>query len=499
MPTTCVFQLDRLNPIYNSGEYISGRILLRTDKVKRVNAVYVTLEGEAKVQWTMSGKSETANYSGHQQYLHSRTNVFDNTLFRAGVHVYVLTLRIPPDCPSTCKGPYGYIAYTISLTIDKPWGFDEIFRKPITVVQTLDLNFNSEFALPVKDENIKYLCHWPCVSGPICSSLALPASGFTPLQEVPFRLEVDNQSPHYDIIGVEVSIRQHFVFLSRKPVKRNFYTKTLTKELITDRTLRLSKRQYESSICVPMDTPRSTLNTNYIVFIHYTLQVKLKTGCFHYDTDLSVPIVVGTTPLHHFRNTVHTTQPTARTTTPERQRLIERVSPRPPVVAEQEEEEETSLEAATDDPHQSIDDDEPPSYDSCLPPSFSFATLAGSQQTLESHGGQHVILHKIHMPKFPGFSTFIGRAPTQGMEDSGLDMQLYRSYGSLNTDQTGRSLDTFGSLCGPLSEQVELEAEHEQANEVQLAVQVQVEPAQVHHPRARVRQSTEDIQDEHLF
>lgn len=37
MPTTCVFQLDRLNPVYNSGEYISGRILLRTDKVKRVN------------------------------------------------------------------------------------------------------------------------------------------------------------------------------------------------------------------------------------------------------------------------------------------------------------------------------------------------------------------------------------------------------------------------------------------------------------------------------
>lgn len=113
-------------------------------------AVYVTLEGEAKVQWSMSGKSETSNYSGHQQYLHTRTNVFDNSLFRAGVHVYVLTLRIPPDCPSTCKGPYGYIAYNISLTIDKPWGFDEVFRKPINVVQTLDLNYNSEFAVSWK-------------------------------------------------------------------------------------------------------------------------------------------------------------------------------------------------------------------------------------------------------------------------------------------------------------------------------------------------------------
>ncbi|KAH8380694.1 hypothetical protein KR009_005609 [Drosophila setifemur] len=497
MPTTCVFQLDRLNPVYNSGEYISGRILLRTDKVKRVNgafdksfrlmeymvicsqftAVYVTLEGEAKVQWSMSGKSETANYSGYQQYLHSRTNVFDNSLFRAGVHVYVLTLRIPPDCPSTCRGPYGYIAYNISLTIDKPWGFDEVFRKPIQVVQTLDLNYNSEFALPVKDENIKYLCHWPCISGPISFTLVLPASGFTPLQEVPFQLEVDNQSPHYDIIGVEVAIKQHFVFLSRKPVKRNFYTKTIIKELITDRTLRLSKRQYESSICVPMDTPRSTLNPNYIVFIHYTLQVKLKTGYFHYDTDLSVPITVGTTSLHHLRNSVHTQQPGRRTRTSERQRFIERVEPCQPDVSE-ETGGEVEAETANDEPHQAIGNDEPPSYDSCLPPSFSFATLAGSQQTLESNHA--VMLQRIHLPKFPGFSTLICTASPHVLEDSGMEMRLFTSYGSLNTDHTSRSLDTFGSLCGPLSEHVD-EQEVEESE-----------------PRARIS-NVEELQDEHLF
>ncbi|EDV92819.1 arrestin domain-containing protein 3 [Drosophila grimshawi] len=487
MPTTCVFQLDRLNPIYNSGEYISGRILLRTDKVKRVNAVYVTLEGEAKVQWSMSGKSETSNYSGHQQYLHTRTNVFDNSLFRAGVHVYVLTLRIPPDCPSTCKGPYGYIAYNISLTIDKLWGFDEVFRKPIMVVQTLDLNYNAEFALPVKDENIKYLCHWPCISGPISTSLALPVSGFAPLQDVPFSVEIDNQSPHYDIVGVEVSIKQHFVFLSRKPVKRNFYTKTLCKEVVTDRTLRLSKRVYESTIMVPMDTPRSTLNPNYIVFVHYSLQVKLKTGFFHYDTDLSVPIVVGTTPLHHLRGTVRTNQPGRRTPTPtpERQRLIERVQPRPATVDEETEQEpETAVEQA----HQVLEDDEPPSYDSCLPPSFSFATLAGSQQTLES---QQFPQPRIVLPKFPGFSTLIGTAPAHGMEDSGLDMHHYRSYGSLDTDHTGRSLDTFGSLCGPLSEQgelVEVEEDEEVEELAVLDVTVQV------HPTAPLQ-----AQEEHQF
>lgn len=40
MPTTCDFELDRLNPIYTSGEYINGRILLKTEKVKRVNGKF---------------------------------------------------------------------------------------------------------------------------------------------------------------------------------------------------------------------------------------------------------------------------------------------------------------------------------------------------------------------------------------------------------------------------------------------------------------------------
>lgn len=37
MPTMCSFQLDRMDAVYNSGEYIHGRIVLKTEKMKRVN------------------------------------------------------------------------------------------------------------------------------------------------------------------------------------------------------------------------------------------------------------------------------------------------------------------------------------------------------------------------------------------------------------------------------------------------------------------------------
>ncbi|XP_037825335.1 arrestin domain-containing protein 3 [Lucilia sericata] len=469
MPTTCTFELDRLNPIYSSGEYVNGRIILKTDKIKRVNSVYVTLEGEAKVQWSISGK-ETASYCGRQQYLYSRANVFDNSDFAAGKHVYVLTLRIPPDCPSSVKGPYGYIAYNISVVIDKQRSFDEVFRKPICVIQTLDLNFHPEYSLPVKEENVKYLCQWPCTSGPLCFTLMLPYSGFIPGQHVKYFLELDNQSPHYDIMGVEASLKQHYVFLARKPVKRNFYTKSLAKSSIVERTLRLTKRLYEGNVYIPTDTPRSTLNLNYIVFIHYTLQVKLKTGAFHHDTDISVPVVIGTVPLRQFE---------------EEQRIMQRnfnrdcnlcsgstlggslVTSQPTLRLRQELEnlmgsqdmEEAELNRAVE----KMLEDEPPSYDSCLPPSFSFATTFGSfkQQALEvaelkAEENRRI---NIQLPQFPGYNTFNShtQAPSQSNDSLLQSGNIYNSYGSIYTDHTGRSLDTLDvlSCSGAVVEDIE--------------------------------------------
>ncbi|XP_061393218.1 arrestin domain-containing protein 3 [Musca vetustissima] len=471
MPTTCEFELDRINPIYSSGEYINGRILLRTEKIKRVNAVYVTLEGEAKVQWSISGR-ESASYCGHQQYLYSRANVFDNSDFAAGLHVYVLTLRIPPDCPSSCKGPYGYIAYNISLVIDKQRTFDEVFRKPICVVQTLDLNFHPEYALPVKAENVKYLCQWPCTSGPLCFSLMLPYAGFVPGQHIKYFLELDNQSPHYDIVGVEASLKQHYVFLARKPMKRNFHTKTLVKSSIEESTLRLTKRLYEGTLYVPNDIPRSTLNLNYIVFIHYMLQVKLKTGVFHYDTDISVPVIIGTEPLRQFQEeqqrlrrnynrncnictgsnssnrsdtasnhssgsgNLVTTQPTMRL----RRELEELLESQ-----EQEEEEVMSGTHLKD-----CLDDEPPSYDSCLPPSFSFATTMGSQAAMEVSEIKRTEQQRINiqLPQFPGYNTFNSHTQSPCYPSDSLleDEHFYNSCRSLMTDRTGRSLDTLDVL-----------------------------------------------------
>lgn len=152
----------------------------------------------------------------------------------------------------------------------------------------------------MQDEQVKHLCQWPCNSGALCYSLSLPYTGYTSGQCISYILEIDNQSPYYDVWSIEASLKQHFVFLARKPLKRNYHTKTLSKSYLNERTLRLSKRVYRGRLLVPQNTPRSTLNLNYIVFLHYTLQVKLKTGSLHYDASISVPVIIGTEPLQQF-------------------------------------------------------------------------------------------------------------------------------------------------------------------------------------------------------
>lgn len=110
-----------------------------------VLAIFVTLAGEAIVQWTKGDDGASTNYYDHQQLLHHRIKVFDGTYFPAGKHVYKISLRIPQNCPSTCEARYGHISYDISVRLDRSWIFDKVFRKPIIVHQTLNLNSNPEY------------------------------------------------------------------------------------------------------------------------------------------------------------------------------------------------------------------------------------------------------------------------------------------------------------------------------------------------------------------
>jgi len=115
-------------------------------------AVYILFEGEAKVRWeerrtrTVNGKSQsyTEYFRGTETYLNTRTNVFGEGDLVLGTYVYTFCIPLPLECPTSCVEKYGKISYEVSLVIDRSWRFNNVFKQPLTVLQTYNLNMYPE-------------------------------------------------------------------------------------------------------------------------------------------------------------------------------------------------------------------------------------------------------------------------------------------------------------------------------------------------------------------
>lgn len=55
-----------------------------------------------------------------------------------GYATYPFNFPLNSDTPSSYEGKRGYVRYTCSAIIDRPWKFDEIIKEPFTVIHHLD-------------------------------------------------------------------------------------------------------------------------------------------------------------------------------------------------------------------------------------------------------------------------------------------------------------------------------------------------------------------------
>lgn len=358
MPSECIFEFDRPQPVYYSGEIINGRINLHTTSQKSVREVYILFVGEAKVRWEESrtrsrdGKTEHYNeyYRADETYLHSKTCVHGDGTLQPGTYTYTFCIPLPLECPTSCVEKYGKIAYELSLVLNRPYRFDNVFKKPLTVLYQVNLNMQPELLIPIKSEDIKYFCCWPCSSGPVISTLTIPFGGYAPGQRIKYQLEIDNQSTGYDLAdGIELKLTQIYSFEAHTPHRKTRYhsnTLALTEQGM--QCLRLSKRLIDGTLLIPPVPPTS--NRNYIIGVRYEIKMSINTGCCHTDSEIVIPITIGTVPLAQ-----SATNP---------QNAIGLLPTAP---------------AIPDTPGTPPGSDAPPNYEKFKPPSFDEATTIGGK------------------------------------------------------------------------------------------------------------------------
>ncbi|XP_017081823.2 arrestin domain-containing protein 3-like [Drosophila eugracilis] len=376
----CSFEFDRSDPVYYSGETISGCVNLTTKKEYIVNEIFIIFEGQGKVRWQDQRELSLTGqeiFRGTQTYLDTRINVLGSGTLPVGTHTYPFSITLPVDCPSSIVMEFGKIWYEIKVCIDHQEPKHKVFKKPLTVLQMYNLNMSPQLLIPLVHEDYKHFCCWHCRSGPVLSTLTIPFGGYAPGQNIRFILEVDNKSSSRDLVGMYMQLKQTYKLQAQNPeylaVEKGHI---LAQNYQKAKVLRLSKKTIEGSLAIPA-VPPTSLNDG-ILSVSYEVLLNIDLNDCQTDPDLYVPIVIGTIPLA--RSAEHSTS------------AADMIPQKP----------DTSSEDSAD---------LPPSYDNYRPPTFEEALIIGKHFVDIDVGKED--RSDDFIPRYPMYTNFgTASAPT---------------------------------------------------------------------------------------
>ncbi|XP_059219752.1 arrestin domain-containing protein 3-like [Stomoxys calcitrans] len=318
MPSAFLFELDHPNGVYYSGQTINGIIKLTTTQEKQVRNVRIVLLGQGKAKWDESYTSTDSRgnntttviyYRSDEVYVNNETLVRGEGMLPVGLHTYTFSVTLPAQCPTSCKGTYGHIRYGISLILNRVLRFDNVYHIPLTVLQTVDLNLNPVFKVPLLTEDNASVGCWPCAGGDIKYSLRTPFGAYTPGQVVKYALDIQNQSMASSK-GYEMQFIQKMTFTATTPRRAQRQTKiTLIKQESSENCLRLTNRIFEKEFRIPPVSP--TTDASFVIHVEYKLKITIfMSGC-HKSRHISLPIFIGNIPLRESLKISESVLPTA--------------------------------------------------------------------------------------------------------------------------------------------------------------------------------------------
>ncbi|XP_037825328.1 arrestin domain-containing protein 1-like isoform X2 [Lucilia sericata] len=299
MPSTCEFKLNKPNAVYQSGDTISGEIILNTTAPKDVRDISIIFLGEANVCWKKTkrlGKvNQTTHYESNELYIDNTTTVHGEGTLPAGIHTYNFQMFLPFECPTSCEGRYGNIRYSLTLKIIRIYRFDNVFNKELNVIKPQDLNLNPDLGIPIQTEDLFTFCFCLCSKGNMNVKLNTPFGGYAIGQSVKYSIHVQNQSL-IDIIGYTIEFIRKLTFTAHEPKPKTRDDETIIYEKTHHvECLRLTTRIFDGTFPIRPTTPSTTGES--IIKVQYLLNVTLNMAGCNKDKSIHMPIFIGTIPL----------------------------------------------------------------------------------------------------------------------------------------------------------------------------------------------------------
>ncbi|XP_039969918.1 arrestin domain-containing protein 17 [Bactrocera neohumeralis] len=309
----CEIQLDNPWNTYYAGQTINGQVKLTFDSAKKVRGIIIRFLGEANTEWsetktvtTSEGKTEqeTETLRGHEEYFQIQYYLLggknsSETELPAGTHTYPFTCALPPTLPSSFEGEFGHVRYTVKVTLDRPWKFDQDMKMAFTVISPVDLNVNPRVKEPYKLELEKSFCCFCCRSGPLSVITTVPVTGYVSGQTIPITCECDNAS-NVGITSVKFILRKRVTFQVNQPRAEKKQSKITISELSIGPVAGGETRTFTQQLEIPALPPTNLLNCG-IISLDYDLHIECDVSGPHRNLSGNIPIILGTIPLASFK------------------------------------------------------------------------------------------------------------------------------------------------------------------------------------------------------
>lgn len=301
--------LDNQWNTYYAGQTINGRIEYVFDSPKKVRGIHVKFKGEAHTEWNESkqeessdGKTESKDtvHTGNEEYFQISyyllgSNQGNEIEIPPGKNVYNFTCTLPPVLPSSFEGEHGYVRYTVKVTLDRPWKFDQETKMAFTVINALDLNLNPSYKEPIHIQLEKTFCCFCCASPPLSVDVQAPVSGYCPGQVIPITINIENKS-NVQLHLVKIFLRKVVTYRATSPTTATKKTKNVVLTVQEGPAPAGSTKNWTLTMEVPPIPPSNLVNCN-IIDLDYDFKVECVVSGMHFNMNGKKYISIGTVPL----------------------------------------------------------------------------------------------------------------------------------------------------------------------------------------------------------
>ncbi|KFB40717.1 AGAP001894-PA-like protein [Anopheles sinensis] len=309
----CTIELDNPYNTYYAGQTVNGKVTFTFDTTKKVRGIVIKFTGEAETKWSetetktdQNGKTyeSTTNLTGQEEYFQIQYYLLGGKNapemeLPPGTHSYPFTCALPPTLPSSFEGEWGFVRYTVKVTLDRPWKFDQDIKMAFTVISPVDLNLNPRVKEPFKLELEKTFCCFCCASGPLSLIVHIPVTGFVSGQTVPVTVECDNAS-NVGVDQITLSLRKLLAFHVHTPRRETKRKKEVVTSISMGPIQAGNSQTWQQNIQIPPLPPSNLVNCG-IIDVDYDIKVVAEVSGMHANLDGNIPIVLGTVPLESFQ------------------------------------------------------------------------------------------------------------------------------------------------------------------------------------------------------